>query len=100
MRFRLSPEGFDHLRFSVYVGKETARVVLEHNVKVYIACRSEERANAAIVDLKAVTGMNDIHFLSLDLASFASIRKSVEEFKRYGSSDSTSRSVSLTLRIY
>lgn len=82
MRFRLSPQGFDHLRISVYVGKETARVVLEHNAKVYIACRSEERARAAIADLKEVTGKNDMHFLSLDLASFACIKNSAEEFKR------------------
>lgn len=67
---------------SAYVGKETARVVLAHNPKVYIACRSAERAHAAIADLKKVTGKYDIHFLSLDLASFASIRSAAEEFKR------------------
>lgn len=57
-------------------------MVLEHNAKVYIACRSEERANAAIADLKKVTGQGNIHFLSLDLASFASVRNAAEEFKR------------------
>lgn len=76
-------EGLHNSRTSsAYVGKETARVVLAHNAKVYIACRSAERAHAAIADLKKVTGKNDIHFLSLDLASFASIRSAAEEFKR------------------
>lgn len=76
-------EGLHNLRTSsAYVGKETTRVVLAHNAKVYIACRSAERAHAAIADLKKVTGKNDIHFLSLDLASFASIRSAAEEFKR------------------
>lgn len=64
------------------VGKETARVVLAHNAKVYLACRSEEKANAAIADLKKVTGKDDIHFLPLDLSSFSSIKKSAEQFKR------------------
>lgn len=65
-------------------GKETARVVLAHNAKVYLACRSEEKANSAIADLKKVTGKEDIHFLSLDLSSFSSIKAAAEEFKRYG----------------
>lgn len=60
-----------------------ARVVLDHNAKVYLACRSEERAKAAITDLTKATGKKDVHFLSLDLASFASIRNAAEEFKRY-----------------
>ena len=64
------------------VGKETARVVLAHNAKVYLACRSEEKANAAIADLKKVTGKDDIHFLPLDLSSFSSIKNSAEQFKR------------------
>lgn len=71
--------------FHLSSGKETARVVLAHNAKVYLACRSEEKANSAIVDLKKVSGKEDIHFLSLDLSSFSSIKAAAEEFKRYGS---------------
>jgi len=63
------------------IGKETARVVLAHNAKVYLACRSEEKANSAIVDLKKATGKEDVHFLPLDLSSFSSIKKAAEDFK-------------------
>ncbi|KAH8110191.1 NAD-binding protein [Phellopilus nigrolimitatus] len=63
------------------VGKETAKVVLAHGAKVYIACRSEEKADAAIKELKEATGKTELHFLKLDLSSFASIRKAAEEFK-------------------
>jgi len=61
------------------IGKETARVLLAHNAKVYIACRSPERAKAAVDELKEKTG-NEAHLLSLDLASFASIRSAAADF--------------------
>ncbi|KAL5483641.1 RDH1_3 [Sanghuangporus weigelae] len=63
------------------LGKETVRVVLEHGAKVYVACRSEEKANAAIKELREQIGKDGLHFISLDLSSFASIKKAVEELK-------------------
>jgi len=42
------------------IGKETARVLLSKGGKVYCACRSEEKANQAIKDLKAATGKESI----------------------------------------
>ncbi|KLO07554.1 NAD-binding protein [Schizopora paradoxa] len=64
------------------IGKETARVILAHGAKVYIGCRSPERANAAIEELKKLAGKEDIHFLQLDLADLASIKHTAEEFMR------------------
>lgn len=45
---------------NVGIGKETARVLLLKGAKVYAACRSEEKATAAINELKSLTGKNDI----------------------------------------
>jgi retinol dehydrogenase 12 len=49
---------------------------------VYIAVRNEEKANAAIKELKEQTGKEAI-FLKLDLADLKSVKASAEEFIRY-----------------
>ena len=51
------------------------------NAKVYLAARSEDRAKAAIEDLKQMTGKEAI-FLKLDLSSLESIKTAAEEFLR------------------
>ncbi|KAL0955504.1 hypothetical protein HGRIS_001742 [Hohenbuehelia grisea] len=61
------------------IGKETIRALLNRNAKVYMASRTEERARAAIADLKADTGKEAL-FLHLDLANLASVRKAAAEF--------------------
>jgi retinol dehydrogenase 12 len=53
--------------------------LLNHNAKVYLAARSAAKANAAIAELKNVTGKEAI-FLQLDLADIPAIRKSAEDF--------------------
>jgi len=61
------------------IGKETARALLEHNAKVYIAVRNEEKGKSAIDELKKQTGKEAI-FLKLDLADLKSVKSSAEEF--------------------
>ncbi|KAJ7819388.1 hypothetical protein B0H14DRAFT_1357179 [Mycena olivaceomarginata] len=61
------------------VGKETAKALLQHNAKVYIAARSEEKAKAAINDLKSETG-KEAHLLLVDLADLPSIKRAAAEF--------------------
>ncbi|TFY80286.1 hypothetical protein EWM64_g3722 [Hericium alpestre] len=61
------------------VGKETVKALLTHNAKVYIATRNEQKANAAIEQLKESTGKEAI-FLHLDLADLASVKKAAQEF--------------------
>jgi retinol dehydrogenase-12 len=56
------------------------QALLSKNAKVYMATRSQERAEAAITKLKSETGKEAI-FLELDLSSLASARKAAEEFK-------------------
>ncbi|KAF8283230.1 NAD(P)-binding protein, partial [Clavulina sp. PMI_390] len=64
------------------IGKETAKVLLQHNAKVYIGCRSAEKAWAAINDLKAASGKtnDDIKLLNMDLANLSTVKSSVDEF--------------------
>ena len=59
------------------------QVLLLHGAKVYIACRSEQRAREAIEKLKTDTGKTDedVSFLQLDLASLDAVKKAAEEFK-------------------
>ncbi|KAG6823031.1 hypothetical protein H0H92_011664 [Tricholoma furcatifolium] len=60
-------------------GKETAKALLAHNAKVYIAARNKEKTEAAIEDLRATTGKEAI-FLKVDLADLPSIKAGAEEF--------------------
>ncbi|KAN0080033.1 hypothetical protein V8E55_009599 [Tylopilus felleus] len=61
------------------IGKETARVLLTKDAKVWIACRDVSKAEATLKELKQLTG-RDVHLLKLDLANLRSIKQSAEEF--------------------
>ncbi|KAI6143904.1 hypothetical protein BKA82DRAFT_4178849 [Pisolithus tinctorius] len=64
---------------NVGIGKETARVLLAKNAKVWIACRDATKGKAALDELKEQTG-REAHLLQLDLANLLSIKQSAEEF--------------------
>ncbi|KAJ8590565.1 NAD(P)-binding protein [Rhizopogon salebrosus TDB-379] len=64
---------------NVGIGKETARVLLTKNAKVYIACRNKAKGEAAIREFKDSTGKDAI-FLQLDLANLKSVKAAAEEF--------------------
>lgn len=61
------------------IGKETIKVLLQRNVKVYLGARSKLKAELAIQELKEQTGREAI-FLELDLGNLASVRKTAEEY--------------------
>jgi NAD(P)-dependent dehydrogenase (short-subunit alcohol dehydrogenase family) len=61
------------------VGFETAKALLAHNARVYVAARNQEKAEAAIEQLKTVTGVQAL-FLKLDLANLKSVKAAAEEF--------------------
>ncbi|KAF5326839.1 hypothetical protein D9619_004230 [Psilocybe cf. subviscida] len=61
------------------VGKETAKALLQHNAKVYIAARNANKAKQAIEDLKKETGKEAL-ILQLDLSDLRSIKAAAEEF--------------------
>jgi retinol dehydrogenase-12 len=64
------------------VGKELARMLYSSNAKVYIAARSEERANKAIAEIKsaAPTSKGGLVFLPLDLRDLTTIKASARRF--------------------
>ncbi|EGN98303.1 hypothetical protein SERLA73DRAFT_183239 [Serpula lacrymans var. lacrymans S7.3] len=61
------------------IGKETAKALLSHNAKVYVAARSQEKSAEAIQDLKNMTGKEAV-FLKLDLSSLKAVKAAAEEF--------------------
>lgn len=62
------------------IGKETAIALAQRGGKIYIACRSTERGNAARNDIIHRSKSSNVHYRQLDLASMKSIRKFVTEF--------------------
>ncbi|KAG1780841.1 hypothetical protein EV702DRAFT_963285 [Suillus placidus] len=61
------------------IGKETAKTLLAHGAKVYIAARNQTASEEAIRQLKQETG-NEAIFLKLDLGDLKTIKASAEEF--------------------
>jgi retinol dehydrogenase-12 len=55
-------------------------VLLSKGAKVYIAARSEEKAQPVIDDLKAATDNQAVFYLKLDLADLDSVKTAAEEF--------------------
>ncbi|KAL1989082.1 hypothetical protein VTN96DRAFT_5845 [Rasamsonia emersonii] len=64
------------------VGKELARMLYSKNAKVYIAARSEDKANKAIEEIKKSTPASTgaLVFLRLDLSDLTTIKASAESF--------------------
>lgn len=80
----------DDLQDKVYIvtgansglGLELARILYAKNAKIYIACRSEEKATQAILSIKeaAPNSTGELVFLSLDLADLAKVRDATRAF--------------------
>ncbi|KAJ7777649.1 NAD-P-binding protein [Mycena maculata] len=60
------------------IGFETARVIAKHAKRVVITGYNEERLKLAKDAIKKEVPNSDIHRLTLDLSSFASVRKAAE----------------------
>lgn len=56
------------------IGKEIARVLAQAGAKVILACRSQERGEAALAELKADTHNDDLELRLVDLSRQESIR--------------------------
>ena len=56
------------------IGLETAVDFAERNGRVILACRSKERGEAAVEQVKRRSGNNNVIFMPLDLASLDSVR--------------------------
>jgi len=66
------------------IGKLISKYLLMRNATVYIAGRSQSKAEEAIADLKRLTQNEKVHFLSLDLGDLVSVKKAAEEFRKSG----------------
>jgi NAD(P)-dependent dehydrogenase (short-subunit alcohol dehydrogenase family) len=56
------------------IGKVTAKELAREGAHVILACRSKEKTDPVIAEIKAETGNNKVEFLSLDLSDLASVR--------------------------
>ena len=74
------------------IGKETYKQFLPKNAKVYLAARSEPKAQATLEELEEQTGRKAI-FLKLDLGDLDSTKKSAQEFLRCAPQPSSVRRV-------
>lgn len=57
----------------LFNGRLLTKALLLHNATVYIAGRSQEKADSAIAKLKEQTANQNVHFLKLDLADINSV---------------------------
>ena len=62
------------------IGEPTAQALGAAGASVYLACRSEEKAQAAMVRMKQAVPNGQFHFLHLDLADLSSVRACADEF--------------------
>jgi NAD(P)-dependent dehydrogenase (short-subunit alcohol dehydrogenase family) len=66
------------------IGRVTARELAKQGVHVFVACRSQERTQALLDEVRAVAPGAKVEWLALDLASFESIRHCARTFLARG----------------
>jgi NAD(P)-dependent dehydrogenase (short-subunit alcohol dehydrogenase family) len=64
------------------IGKRVALQLAELGATVVMACRSRERGEAALAEVKRQSGSDAVALMLVDLSSQQSIRRFVEEFQR------------------
>ncbi|KAF2222386.1 retinol dehydrogenase 12 [Elsinoe ampelina] len=63
------------------LGKETVRILASHNAKaIYMASRTQSKAETAITEIKKDYPNANIHFLPIDLTDFTSISAAAQIF--------------------
>ncbi|KAI9272772.1 hypothetical protein BDA99DRAFT_499175 [Phascolomyces articulosus] len=63
------------------IGKVCAIEMARKNCQVIVASRSEDKGQAAVADIKEITGNDKVEFIKLNLLSLQSVQAFVEEFK-------------------
>src|SRR5215472_11258011 len=66
------------------IGLATARALAKRGARVHLACRSEQKGQAAAAAVAAEAGSDQVRFLQLDLADLASVRASAQAFLALG----------------
>nr|XP_046245287.1 dehydrogenase/reductase SDR family member 13-like [Scatophagus argus] len=62
------------------IGKTTAIDLAKRGARVILACRSKQRGEAALEEVKRESGSNQVVFMQLDLGSLKSVRSFAETF--------------------
>uniref|UniRef100_A0A667X074 Dehydrogenase/reductase (SDR family) member 13b.1 n=1 Tax=Myripristis murdjan TaxID=586833 RepID=A0A667X074_9TELE len=62
------------------IGKTTAIDLAKRGARVILACRSQQRGEAALAEVKRESGSSQVVFMQLDLASLKSVRDFAETF--------------------
>ena len=62
------------------IGLVTARELAARGAHVFIACRSVDRGQTAVNDIREATGNRKVELLALDLDDFASVRACADQF--------------------
>jgi len=66
------------------IGYATAQDLAARGGRVYLACRSREKGEAAAAAISAAAGSDQVQVLRLDLADLASVRQCAKEFLALG----------------
>lgn len=66
------------------IGRVTARELAKQGAHVFIACRSAERSQAALEEIRAASGNAAVELLALDLGDFDSILRCAQTFLARG----------------
>lgn len=64
------------------IGYETARILLQHGGNITMLCRSENKAETAVAQLKNIVANADINYVLMDLASLDSVRAAAPQVKQ------------------
>ncbi len=64
------------------IGFEAAKILLSKGAHVVMACRSPEKGNKALSELKAAFPQAQVELMQLDLASLDSVKAFADEFKK------------------
>jgi retinol dehydrogenase 12 len=62
------------------IGLATATDLARRGGRVYLGCRAPQKAAAAVAQIAAATGSDDVRFLALDLADLSSVRDCARAF--------------------
>jgi retinol dehydrogenase 12 len=62
------------------IGLATATDLARRGGRVFLACRSRQKGEAAVAQIAAATGSAEVRFLPLDLADLASVRECARAF--------------------
>lgn len=64
------------------IGKTTAIDLARRGARVILACRSKQRGEVALEEIKSESGSSEVVFMQLDLGSLKSVRDFAENFLR------------------